>query len=254
MQTGVPRRPTEYFEACGAPRSSTSSAATPGSTTRRSRSTRAGSRATRRSSTGSVEQATTPNGVFGGKVMWGYFNGFVDRCAGSSRERGDRDARRARRVFPDLHYVWVTREDKVGQAISLWKAIQTWTWRAGRRRRLAARPRAALQLRRHRPPGQAAGARRGRVAPVLRPRRACARTPSSTSSSSSGTSRRRSTSSATWASSARPATPSASGGCGGRRTRSPRTGRSGTGRRRSGAARAAAGGGCRIRAWLASAA
>ena len=76
-----------------------------------------------------VEAGTTPNGVFGGKVMWGYFNGFVDRLRGVVRNAVIETPDVLDRVFPDLHYVWVTREDKVGQAISLWKAIQTWTWR-----------------------------------------------------------------------------------------------------------------------------
>ena len=32
-------------------------------------------------------------------------------------------------VFPRPRYVWVTRRDKVRQAVSLWKAIQTEAWR-----------------------------------------------------------------------------------------------------------------------------
>jgi LPS sulfotransferase NodH len=33
------------------------------------------------------------------------------------------------RVFPDLRYVQITRQDKVRQAVSLWKAVQTQAWR-----------------------------------------------------------------------------------------------------------------------------
>src|SRR5205085_785449 len=32
-------------------------------------------------------------------------------------------------AFPRPRYVWVTRRDKVRQAVSLWKAIQTEAWR-----------------------------------------------------------------------------------------------------------------------------
>ena len=32
-------------------------------------------------------------------------------------------------MFPNLRFVWVTREEKARQAVSLWKALQTWTWR-----------------------------------------------------------------------------------------------------------------------------
>jgi LPS sulfotransferase NodH len=54
--------------------------------------------------------ATTPNGVLGAKVMWGH----VDDPAA---------------LFPDARYVWVRRQDTVRQAISLWRALQTQSWR-----------------------------------------------------------------------------------------------------------------------------
>jgi LPS sulfotransferase NodH len=75
------------------------------------------------------EEATTPNGVLGAKVMWGYFNGFVSRLRDVLGDAVIETPEALDRVFPDLHYVWVTREDKVAQAVSLWKAIQNWTWR-----------------------------------------------------------------------------------------------------------------------------
>ena len=33
-------------------------------------------------------------------------------------------------IFPNLHYIWITRRNKVRQAVSLWKAIQSniWAW------------------------------------------------------------------------------------------------------------------------------
>jgi LPS sulfotransferase NodH len=51
---------------------------------------------------------TTPNGVFGAKVMWGH----VDEPASLASR-----------------FVWVRREDRVRQAISLWRALQTQSWR-----------------------------------------------------------------------------------------------------------------------------
>ena len=167
MQTGVPRRPTEYFEDVRSaeildilgtytrvddeeipfdPRGFADYAAFLDWV---------------------AEAGTTPNGVFGGKVMWGYFNGFVDRLRGVVRNAVIETPDVLDRVFPDLHYVWVTREDKVGQAISLWKAIQTWTWRRDDGDGSLPGHELRLQLRRRRPPGQAAGARRGRVAPYF---------------------------------------------------------------------------------------
>ena len=53
---------------------------------------------------------TTPNGVFGAKVMWGH----VEDPAS---------------LFPDARYVWVRRKDALRQAISLWRAMQTQSWR-----------------------------------------------------------------------------------------------------------------------------
>jgi LPS sulfotransferase NodH len=76
-----------------------------------------------------LEAGTTPNGVFASKVMWGYFNGFVTglRWAVPGRQRLP-VAELAPSVFPNLHYLWVTRRDRVRQAVSLWRAIQSWSW------------------------------------------------------------------------------------------------------------------------------
>ncbi len=75
-----------------------------------------------------MQQRTTPNGVFGAKVMWGYFAGLLSNltCISTYRDLTEPDLLPT--VFPNLHYIWLTRSDQVGQAVSLWKAIQTWTW------------------------------------------------------------------------------------------------------------------------------
>lgn len=76
-----------------------------------------------------IEQGTTPNGVFGAKLMWGYFDDFIRhlRQIPSYRDIAVPDLLSTK--FPNLHYIWATRQDKVRQAVSLWKAIQTSTWR-----------------------------------------------------------------------------------------------------------------------------
>ncbi|HZU71004.1 MAG TPA: Stf0 family sulfotransferase [Ktedonobacteraceae bacterium] len=76
-----------------------------------------------------LEEGTTPNGVFGAKMMWGYFGDFIEnaRQIPAYRYMAVPDILNA--IFPDLHYIWVTRRDKARQAVSLWKAIQTWTWK-----------------------------------------------------------------------------------------------------------------------------
>ena len=75
------------------------------------------------------QRGTSPNGVFGAKMMWNYFDDFRTRFTelpglGSLTFNEALDA-----VFPNLHIVFVRRRDKVAQAVSLWKAIQTQTWR-----------------------------------------------------------------------------------------------------------------------------
>jgi LPS sulfotransferase NodH len=77
-----------------------------------------------------IEQGTTPNGVFGAKLMWGYFGDFVSllREIPAYREVPIRELLPT--VFPDLRYVRVVRANKVPQAVSLWKAVQTATWRS----------------------------------------------------------------------------------------------------------------------------
>jgi trehalose 2-sulfotransferase len=76
-----------------------------------------------------LQRGTTLNGVFGAKMMWNYLDEFKLRMAElpglgnlSFNERLDA-------VFPRLKIVFMRRRDKVAQAVSLWKVIQTQRWR-----------------------------------------------------------------------------------------------------------------------------
>jgi LPS sulfotransferase NodH len=73
---------------------------------------------------------TTANGVFGAKIMWRQLVDLVAQCADVPACRGLGPARILRRLFADPRLVWVRREDTVRQAISLWRAMQTQSWRA----------------------------------------------------------------------------------------------------------------------------
>jgi LPS sulfotransferase NodH len=75
------------------------------------------------------ETGTTPNGVFGAKLMWGYFGEFVSLLRNIPRCRDVPLAELMSIVFPELTFVRVVRANKVRQAVSLWKAVQTATWR-----------------------------------------------------------------------------------------------------------------------------
>jgi LPS sulfotransferase NodH len=72
-----------------------------------------------------LAEGTTPNGVFGAKLMWTHL---LDLAARLDRPP---DAALLSERFPDPSYVHVTRGDKVAQAVSLWRAVQTRAWRAG---------------------------------------------------------------------------------------------------------------------------
>src|SRR6185295_13388531 len=76
-----------------------------------------------------LEQGTTPNGVFGAKLMWGYLGDFVSLLRNIPENRDLSLAELLPAVFPDLTFVRVVRANKVRQAVSLWKAVQTATWR-----------------------------------------------------------------------------------------------------------------------------
>jgi len=79
-----------------------------------------------------LRAGTTPNGVFGAKLMWGYFGEFVSSSATSRLPEFPRRA--DAHVFPNLTFVRVVRANKVRQAVSLWKAVQTANWRGIRPR------------------------------------------------------------------------------------------------------------------------
>lgn len=75
------------------------------------------------------EAGTTPNGVFGAKLMWGYFGDFVSLLRNVPRYRDLPLADLLPEVLPGLTFVRVVRANKLRQAVSLWKAVQTATWR-----------------------------------------------------------------------------------------------------------------------------
>jgi len=79
-----------------------------------------------------LDQGTTPNGVFGAKLMWGYLGDFAGLLRGIEGLAGLRVPQLFDAVFPELSYVQITRTDKVRQAVSLWKAVQTQAWRRDR--------------------------------------------------------------------------------------------------------------------------
>jgi LPS sulfotransferase NodH len=75
-----------------------------------------------------LERATTPNGVLGAKVMWGYLDDLLFRLRIRTRSYDAPDLAVLASVFPRPRFVWLTREDTVAQAVSWAKAIQSGSW------------------------------------------------------------------------------------------------------------------------------
>jgi trehalose 2-sulfotransferase len=71
---------------------------------------------------------TTPNGVFGAKLMWGTLDELVAKLAPPT---ADRDLAVLEAAFGPVRFVHLHREDEVAQAVSWLRAEQTRTWWAG---------------------------------------------------------------------------------------------------------------------------
>jgi trehalose 2-sulfotransferase len=118
--TGLPRQPREYFDGVDGSVLDLLPETEPGAPITAAQARRRLERALR--------EGTTPNGVFGAKLMWGYLPDFVDGVRGAAA-RGATDAGLLAALFGEPRYVQVVRRDKVAQAVSLWRALQTQAWR-----------------------------------------------------------------------------------------------------------------------------
>ena len=78
--------------------------------------------------TQTLTQHTTQNGVFGTKIGGGVWHDFVRRIQ-SIDGTADKPLDLAlNALFPELRYIWLTRRNKVRQAVSHWMAIQSGRW------------------------------------------------------------------------------------------------------------------------------
>lgn len=78
-----------------------------------------------------IAEGTTPNGVFGFKIMMRDFSEhFTDSLRGiaATEYKTSPEYDLLHHFFPDLRYIWIMRRNKVRQAVSLLKAIQTKVW------------------------------------------------------------------------------------------------------------------------------
>ena len=73
-------------------------------------------------------KTTSPNGVFGAKIIWQFFEDFIDEVRTIAGYRDVAVCELMPAIFPGLRYIWITRRDKVRQAVSYWKAVQSGVW------------------------------------------------------------------------------------------------------------------------------
>lgn len=75
---------------------------------------------------------TTPNGIFGAKLMWNQLPDLEQHAHSIERFAGLSGLELLEGLFDGeagVRFVWMRRRDKARQAISLWRALQTRTWR-----------------------------------------------------------------------------------------------------------------------------
>jgi LPS sulfotransferase NodH len=72
---------------------------------------------------------TTANGVFATKLMFNQLSDVEQHAVALPELAGLTGSELLERLFGGPSYVWIRRVDKVRQAISLWRALQTGTWR-----------------------------------------------------------------------------------------------------------------------------
>ncbi len=77
-----------------------------------------------------IKQGKGENGVFGIKVMRGYWQNAIEFLQSVSTLTDCSESDLLNQYFPNLRYIWITRRDKVRQAVSWLKFLQgnAWYW------------------------------------------------------------------------------------------------------------------------------
>jgi trehalose 2-sulfotransferase len=125
--TGLPRKPVQYFEGLNNPEIAQILSKLPSVPDTHVYLTRSVTNYADYLAK-AIEEGTTPNGVFGAKLTWDSFDDFILHLRQIPAYKETDVSSLLGTLFPHLHYIWITRRDKVKQAVSLWKAIQTWVW------------------------------------------------------------------------------------------------------------------------------
>jgi LPS sulfotransferase NodH len=75
-----------------------------------------------------IVAGTTPNGVFGARIMWGTMDLVVQHLRDASQDPSATDSEVLSSVFGHTQFIYLQRDDVVAQAVSWAKAEQTNTW------------------------------------------------------------------------------------------------------------------------------
>lgn len=138
--TGLPPHPGDYLAAL--PRTGAGIRDDPTPARAPAYSSLAGLRDYRQHLERTFAAGTTANGVFGAKLMFNQL-AELETLAGTLEEyAGLRGTALLEALFTRPRYIWVSRRDKVRQAVSMWRALQSRRWRArpGEGREPAAEP------------------------------------------------------------------------------------------------------------------
>ena len=81
-----------------------------------------------------LDKGTSPNGVFGAKIMWNYFHLTIDKLSALPAYENLSAPQIMMALFQNVHFIWMVRRDKVRQAVSWAKAAQTdiYAWHKGK--------------------------------------------------------------------------------------------------------------------------
>jgi LPS sulfotransferase NodH len=77
-----------------------------------------------------LRAGTSPDGVFGVKLMWFYLDKLLPRLAEVAGLSGADPPAVLSATFPNPRYIWLNRRDKVRQGISHYRALKTNAWRS----------------------------------------------------------------------------------------------------------------------------
>ena len=76
-----------------------------------------------------IYDTATPNGMFGVKLLWQEFSYCIEQIRKLEGNEHLSIPELLSKAFPHHQSIWITRDDKVRQAISWWRAAKTSIWR-----------------------------------------------------------------------------------------------------------------------------